>query len=135
MPSNLEIIFGDWLDALRRGDIDRIAARLAPDIVHEGIRPDLSCSGSETVLARLRRQAAQRPEVTAIELIELGERVVLSVRASTIGAALDLDSDARRGQATIVFTLQDGLITHMRDYPTRAAALEAVGAGHQHVWQ
>ena len=29
VPSNLEIIFIDWLDALRRGDFDRIASRLA----------------------------------------------------------------------------------------------------------
>ena len=28
-PSNIEIIFSDYLDAIRRGDIDTVAARLA----------------------------------------------------------------------------------------------------------
>jgi ketosteroid isomerase-like protein len=133
MPSNLEIVFADYLDALRRGDIDRIAARLAQDVVHEGIRPEFTCSGGD-VLARLRKQAAQRPAVTALELVEAGEHVVLSLRAATIGVPMDLDSSEPRGQATIVFTLRDGLIVRMRDYLTRAAALEAVGLPPARTW-
>jgi ketosteroid isomerase-like protein len=133
MPSNLEIVFADYLDALRRGDIDRIAARLAQDVVHEGIRPEFTCSGGD-VLVRLRKQAAHRPEVTALELVESGEHVVLSLRAATIGVPMDLDSSEPRGQATIVFTLRDGLIVRMRDYLTRAAALEAVGLPPARTW-
>jgi ketosteroid isomerase-like protein len=133
MPSNLEIVFTDYLDALRRGDIDRIAARLAPDVVHEGVRPELTCRAGE-VVARLRKQAAHRPEVTALELVEVGEHVVLSLRAATIGVPVDPDSSEPRGQATIVFTVRDGLIVRMRDYPTRAAALEAVGRAPERTW-
>ena len=33
-----------------------------------------------------------------------------------------------RGQASIVFTLRDGMITQMQDYLTRAEALAAAGA-------
>jgi ketosteroid isomerase-like protein len=134
MPSNLEIVFTDWLDALRRGDIDRMASRLAPDVIHEGVRPEYSCVGRDVVVARLRKRSARPPEVTAVELVEAGEHVVLSVRAATIGVSPDLDSHEPRGQATIVFTLRDGVIVSMRDYVSRAAALEAVEQGRAAVW-
>ena len=38
--SNIEIIFSDWLDAIRRSDMDTLAARLAPDVTHRGVRPE-----------------------------------------------------------------------------------------------
>jgi ketosteroid isomerase-like protein len=135
VQSNLEIVFSDWLDALRRGDFGRIASRLAPDVIHDGVRPEFSCAGRDVVLARMRKQAAHRPEVTALELIESGDQVVLSVRAATVGVSMDLDSDKMRGQATIVFTLRDGLIVRMRDYVTRDEALAAVSAPPAPVWQ
>jgi ketosteroid isomerase-like protein len=82
----------------------------------------------------LRKQAAHRRELTALELIAVGDHVVLSVRAATVGVPMDLDSDEMRGQATIVFTLRDGLIVSMRDYLGRDAALTAVSARSVPVW-
>ncbi len=134
MPSNLEIVFTDWLDALRRGDIDRIAPRLAPEIVHQGVRPELSCSGRDAVLARLRRRAASAPEVTALELIEAGSQVVLSVRAKRVGVSTEIDGNEPRGQATILFTLRDGLIVRLQDYASREDALAAAGAPTVPIW-
>src|SRR3954468_6871144 len=122
--SNLEIIFRDWLDALRRGDLDTISARLARDVIHEGGRPELTCRGREGVLARIRRLVAQPPAVTALELIEIGDQVIVSVRAPTIGVPAD-EHAGPRGQAIIVFTLRDETIVHMQDYLTRTAALKA----------
>jgi ketosteroid isomerase-like protein len=132
---NLEIVFSDWLDALRRGDIDRIAARLDPAVVHEGVRPELVCSGREAVMQRVRRMAQQPPAVTALELVEVGEHVVLSVRASGVGVPEDPDASDSRGQATIVFTLRDGQIVRMQDYLTREAAFAAADAPRGDVWQ
>lgn len=128
--SNIEIIWADWLDALRRGDIDALAARLAPDVTHRGVRPDLFCPDRDAVLENARNRSRQLPAVDAIELVAAGDQVVLSVRAPTVGIPLqaDADPDARRGVATIVFTLRDGLITAMQDYPSRAEALAAAGA-------
>lgn len=133
MPGNLEIIFTDWVDALRRGDLEALEARLAPDIVHQGIRAELVCSGRDAVLARLRRRAAHPPEVTAVELVEFGDQVVLSLRAPGIGVPLE-DGREPRGQATIVFTLRDGLITRMQDYLDRGSALASVAA-EDGIWQ
>ncbi len=79
--------------------------------------------------------AQQRPDVSAIELVEVGEHVVLSVRASDVGVPEDPDAEGHRGQATIVFTLRDGQIVHMQDYLTREAALAAVDAPRGDVWQ
>ena len=53
------------------------------------------------------------------------------MRAPTVGHAARRgrdDPDARRGLASIVFTLRDGLITAIQDYPSRADALAAAGA-------
>ena len=123
--SNLEIIFRDWLDALRRGDLETISARLAADVVHEGVRPELICSGRAAVLARIRRLVTRPPEITALELIEIDDRSVLPVRAPTVGVPAD-EQAGPRGQAIIVFTLRDETTVHMQDYLTRTAALDAV---------
>jgi hypothetical protein len=94
------------------------------------VRPDLICPDRDAVLANARSRARQLPDVEAIELVAAGDRVILSVRAATVGMPLTQteDQDARRGLASIVFTLRDGLITAIQDYPSRADALRAAGA-------
>jgi ketosteroid isomerase-like protein len=128
--SNIEIIWADWLDALRRGDIDTLAARLAPEVTHRGVRPDLDCPDRDAVLASAGERARHLPRVDAIELVAAGDHVVLTVRAPTVGVPLsaDADQDTPRGLAAIVFTLRDGLITAIQDYATRDEALAAAGA-------
>jgi ketosteroid isomerase-like protein len=128
MKSNIEIIFTDYLDAIRRGDIDTVAARLAPEVTHHGVRADLVCRDRETVLASMRRRSLELPDVEALELVAAGDRVVMSVRAEGIGQPLR-EEDPPPGRASIVFTLRDGLITAIQDYPSRAEALAAAGAG------
>jgi ketosteroid isomerase-like protein len=125
--SNIEIIWSDWLDAMRRGDLDALAARLAPEVTHRGVRPDLVCPDRESVLANARARAGQLPDVGAVELVAAGDHVVLCVRAPTVGMPLE-DGAPMRGQASIVFTLRDGLITRMQDYLSRRDALAAAGA-------
>jgi ketosteroid isomerase-like protein len=132
--NSLEIIFADWLDAIRRGDMDCLAARLAPDVVHQGVRADDVCRGRDAVLERMRSHSAQPPEVSAIELIDAGDQVVLSVRAPEVGVSLEDDGPAR-GQATILFTLRDGMIVHMQDYVSRAEALAAIGRPVDELWR
>lgn len=132
--TGLEIIFVDWLDAIRRGDIDRLRARLAPDVVHQGVRADYACRGRDAVLARMRSRIAQPPQPGAIELIDAGDRVLLSVRAPTVGAPLE-DDGPPRGQASIVFTLREGMIVRMQDFLSRADALTAIGQADDQLWQ
>jgi hypothetical protein len=131
--SNIEIIFTDWLDALRRRDLEALAARLAPEVTHRGVRPDLICPDRKSVLESARARSRQLPDIEAIELVAAGEQVVLSVRAATVGQPLheDDDPEARRGLASIVFTIHDGLITAIQDYPSRADAMRAAGAAER----
>lgn len=126
--SNIEIIFADWLDAMRRGDVETMTARLSPDVVHQGIKPDWICRNREEVIDNVGQRVGRVPAVEALELIGAGDHVVMSVRATGIGAPVDEHEDESRGQATVVFTLCDGKITRMQDYLHRADALEAVGA-------
>ena len=125
--SNIEIIWSDWLDAMRRGDMDALASRLAPEVSHRGVRSDMICPDRESVLANARNRSEELPDVGAIELVAAGDHVVLSVRAPSVGMPLS-DDAPMRGQASIVFTLRDGMITQMQDYLSRAEALAAAGA-------
>ena len=126
--SNIEIVFSDWLDAMRRGDVETMANRLAPDVVHEGIRPGMLCTNRDQVLSMARRTSERLPVPEAIELVAAGDHVVMSVRGPGIGVPADEQSDEPRGEATVVFTLEGGQIVHMQDYLHRSDALEAVGA-------
>jgi SnoaL-like domain len=126
--SNIEIVFDGWLDARRRGDLEAMAARLAPDVVHQGIRPELICRNRDEVLARVRGGRGQLPVPEAIELVAAGDHVVLSVRGPGIGVPADEGSQEPRGEATVVFTLERGKIVRMQDYLHRSDALQAVGA-------
>jgi ketosteroid isomerase-like protein len=126
--SNIEIIFVDWLDALRRGDVETMAGRLAPDVVHQGIKPEWICRNRQEVIDMVGRRAGRVPPVEALELIAAGDHVVMSVRGEGIGPPVDEAGEQARGQATIVFTLTDGMIVRMQDYAHRADALKAAGA-------
>src|SRR6476619_5234805 len=120
--SNIEIIFADWLDAMRRGDLETMASRLAPDVVHQGVKPEWICHNRQEVIDMVGQRVGRVPPV------EAGDHVVMSVRGVGIGPPVDGDEDEARGQATIVYTLADGKIVRMHDYLHRAEALEAAGA-------
>ena len=92
------------------------------------MRADLVCPDRQAVLANVQARSEVLPAVEALELIAAGDHVVMSVRAAGIGQPVH-DEDAPRGQASIVFTLCDGLITAMQDYTSRAEALAAAGTG------
>jgi hypothetical protein len=124
---NMETVF-DWVDARRRADVDTLTSRLAPDVQHVGIRPGMLCRNRDEVVSLVRRGGPITAHVDAFELLAAGEKVVLSVRGPGIGVPAVDESDVPRGQATIVFTVRDGLIVHMQDYMHRQDALDAVGA-------
>jgi ketosteroid isomerase-like protein len=127
-PSNLEILFSEWLDAMRRGDLARMAAVLAPDAVHQGIRSESRCESAEQILESVRPRVGNPPPLDALELVAAGDHVVMSVRGPAIGAPAGRDDDERRDQASIVFTLRDGKITRMHDFVHRRDALASAGA-------
>lgn len=63
--ANLQLVL-DWIDALRRGDIDAIAERFHPDVAWVDGAGTPSCEGREEVLAWLRAAPAQPTKVDAL---------------------------------------------------------------------
>jgi hypothetical protein len=127
--SNIEIVWADWVDAIRRGDIERLAKRITPTTVHRGVRPELICRNGAEVVENARSSSEQLPQVEAIELVAAGDHVVLGIRAPDIGPEGD------QGQVFIVFTLRDGLIVEIQDYLVRDDALAAAGASDPAGWR
>jgi hypothetical protein len=126
--SNLEIIWADWVDAIRSGNIERLAKRITPTTVHRGIRPEFVCDNGSEVIENARSSSENLPRVEAIELAESGDHVVLGIRAQNVTPD---DHD----QVFIVFTLRDGLIVEIRDYLTRHDAFAATGATEPPWWR
>jgi ketosteroid isomerase-like protein len=122
--SNIEIIWADWLDAIRCGDLERLSARITPATTHRGVRPELYCADGDQVIENVRRTMEHLPLVEAIELTACGDHVVLCVRAPEVGAPA---GEEFLGQAFIVFTLRDGAITEIRDFLSRGDAMAAAG--------
>jgi ketosteroid isomerase-like protein len=125
--ANLQLVL-DWIDALRRNEIDAIAERFHPDVAWTDLTGDVACDGREQVLAWLRAAPAQPPDVDALELLADTDHVVLGVRnhARQELAGVHLD-----GQLFTVFTVRDGQIVHLRDYAHRADALAQAGLDFQ----
>ena len=64
--TNLEIVWRDWLDAIRRGDLETMARALEPDVVHEGLVRGWTCRDRDEVLAQARADMRrERREITA----------------------------------------------------------------------
>lgn len=121
---NIEAILTDWIDALRRSDLDAVERRLDPAVVWQGVSEDLVCPDRGAVLATL--SAWQRVElgVTAFELIGTEDRVILGVRSEHLQEIGDVPLG---GQIFNVFTLREGRIVRIDDYARRGEALSAAG--------
>jgi ketosteroid isomerase-like protein len=125
--ANLELGL-DWIDALRRGDIDAIAERFHPDVAWEDVAGGLACEGREQVLAWLRAAPAQSPQVDGLELLADADHAVLGVRNHAFQELAGVQLD---GQLFTVFTLRDGQIVHQRDHAHRVEALSDAGLDYQ----
>ena len=114
----------DHFHARRRQDLDAIAAGLDPDVVHQGVLPDLVCNGRPAVLERI--GASLDSGDSGIERLELhaaGESVIVGFAGPRFREIPFLD-----GEIFMVFTLRNGLILRMDDFRTREEAFRAVGA-------
>jgi ketosteroid isomerase-like protein len=120
---NLKLVL-DWIDALRRGDIDAIAERFDPEVAWVDVAGGVACNGREHVLAWLRAAPAQPAQVDALELLANPDHAVLGVRNH---ARQELAGVRLDGQLFTVFTLRDGQIVHLHDYAHRSDALTEAG--------
>ena len=119
---NIEFLWG-WLDALRRRDTTSMAAALAPDVIWQGVRPDLVCHGPDEVIAAFVTAYDANQEIDSLEIIGGEDRIVLAAH----GPDLAIDQVETRGEIYNVFTIEDGKIQQIEDYLERGAALAAAG--------
>jgi len=126
--ANLEVVF-DHLYARRSRDLARLKAQLDPDVVHQGVLPELVCNNREEVLANVRR-GFDRDDfgVDRLEMIDAGEKVVVGLAGPRFR---EVPWAPLNGQIYMVFTLRDGRIVRMDDYLTRAQAMAAVDGAPQ----
>jgi ketosteroid isomerase-like protein len=117
----METVF-DHFHARRRRDLDAIAAGLDPDVVHQGVRPELVCNGRGAVLERI--EASFETVDTGVERLELnaaGESVIVGIAGPRFREIPFLD-----GEIFMVFTVRDGRILRIDDYRTSGEAHAAV---------
>lgn len=120
----METVF-DHFYARRQRDIDAVAAGLDPDVVHQGVMPELVCNGRDEVLHMVRGSFGNREfEIEKLELTAAGEQVVVGLAGPRFREIPFLN-----GEIFIVFTLRDGLIVRMDDYRTREDAFHAITDG------
>jgi hypothetical protein len=119
------IIMNDFVAALREPDVARLEARLAADVVYEGVEPNVRCPDRAAVVEWARAVAdSERPQLERFELVAGETSAVLGLGAPELGR---LGDGAPDGVIYVAFTLRDGRIARMRDFRTRAAALAAAG--------
>lgn len=134
---NLELILLGWVDALRRRDPDRIADRLAEDIVWQGLRRDLVCPNRDAVLDNIVDGGQHREQIAGIEVVALDDQHVLL--GVLLPGVTELFGDQLDGAIFDVFTINDGVITRIDEFKARddavaharsTAAAAAPNVGH-----
>jgi limonene-1,2-epoxide hydrolase len=128
--ANLELVL-DWMDALRRNDIDSLADRFHPEVIWVDVAGSIACRGRDELLAWLRASPAHPHQVDALELIADEHHVVLGVHDET---REELAGVVLHGQLFTVFTVEEAQIVQLRDFARRAEALAEGGRG-DHQWR
>lgn len=128
--ANAELVF-DHLYARRSRDLAALKSQLDPDVIHQGVLPDLICHNRDEVLENVQRGFARDDfGVERLELIDAGDRVVVGLAGPRFR---EVPWAPLNGQIFVVYTLRGGLIVRMDDYLNRADAMAAAGSA-AHEW-
>ena len=128
---NVEIMRGT-IEAWNAGDMDAFGDVYDPDIVvryadgwPEGSKPNI---GREAVMRQWeqQREPFDRDTLEEIEVIDLGDRVVMRQMWRAVGRGPDLNIEV-----TAVSTLRKGKVILVEFFWNHAEALEAVGLSEQ----
>src|SRR5688572_6118850 len=106
-------------------DVDEALTYADPGIVWNPIE-ELPTQGHDAVRANLAHWKAEWDDYKVIpeEFVDLGDRVVVTVRLRGRGRGSGVEIDARFHD---LYTLRDGKIVRMDQFTERSEALEAVG--------
>jgi ketosteroid isomerase-like protein len=105
--------------------VDEALAYADPGIVWNPVE-ELPAQGHDAVRTSLAHWKAEWDDYTlaAEEFVDMGERVLVTVRLGGRGRGSGVEIDARFYD---VYTLRDGMIVRMDQFTERAEALEAAG--------
>jgi ketosteroid isomerase-like protein len=126
---NVEIVRGLFEAFQRESGPEAIIAALDPAIVWQ-VRSDLPDAQTYTGHEGFRSLLGTFEEVLdeswyrPVEFLEAGDQVIVPLRWGGRGKASGVASEL---EETWVFTLSDGKVTHVEEFTTRSAALEAAG--------
>lgn len=119
--AGLELLL-DWIDALRKGDLDAIHRLLAPDVIWYGLSAELVCTGRPAVLDVLHEQVPVRCDGDALELVRAPAHLILGTRSDSLPPPPGIEV---QGQIYSVLEPRDGAFATIRDFARRADALTA----------
>lgn len=102
-----------WLED---GDRERLTALFAENAVWEGPQPGLVCSGRDAIADRLHRAAARGLHLSAIDLRESGDRVIVHAEGPDL-PAVDAGGFSAGAPRSLAFTFRNGLVVHLQTLP------------------
>jgi ketosteroid isomerase-like protein len=107
------------VDHLESADFEEFAASLAEDVVWVGLQPGQLCRNRDQVVSTFRQ---------ALESGKSGSPEVVAEAEGLIVVDPHVEPPYEHApELHHVFVVEEGRIVELRDYPSRAAALEAVG--------
>jgi SnoaL-like domain len=116
----METVF-DHFHARRRRDLQAIEAGLDPDVVHQGVLPELVCNGRAAVLERMAASLGDGDSgIERLELHAAGENAIAGIAGPRFREIPFL-----HGEIFMLFTMRNGQILRIDDYRTREEAFRA----------
>ena len=118
---NIEVVLG-FLDAIRRRDREAAANFLHPEIVWQGVVPDLVCRSAGEVLDTFLGRRDEQIEIDRLELIGAKRGAVFAFYRPEIWEVAGVEI---RGAMYHALEIDDGRITRIGDHADRSEALVA----------
>jgi len=122
---NIEVVLG-FLDAIRRRDGEAAAHFLHPEIVWQGVVPELVCRSPGEVLGIFLRRRGEQIEIDRLELHGAQRGAVFAFHRPQ---AWEVAGVKIPGAIYHAVEIDDGRITRIADYADRTEALAAAGLG------
>ncbi|MGZ4201848.1 MAG: nuclear transport factor 2 family protein [Thermoleophilaceae bacterium] len=114
--NNVELARRGW-EAVQRGDLDAVAALLAPDVKWHGGDPAVGCQNRAEALEFIRQGIARRGPSELVDVMDAGDKVVVVLRRATGDGETELVAN--------LTTFRDGKVVEMVRYPSADDALAA----------
>ena len=115
------------------GDLEAISSMLDPEVEWAGIGDFVAVADRDDVLGILAERVDEQYHVTVDRCIGVGDRVVVSMRFSSVepDPTDERPLQSRRtylvGRYAAIVTMRDGRVVRVEEHPHLASALEAVG--------